>query len=76
MKSHGWRHPKTLDIKDDNAEAKKERSVVRPEAILERQKHTKTNEYIFEVKWHQKPMECNTWVKCETLLSMGYTSFS
>ena len=34
--------PKTLDIKDDNAEAKKERSVVRPEAILERQKRTKS----------------------------------
>ena len=50
--------------------------VVRPEAILERQKHTKTNEYIFEVKWHQKPMECNTWVKCETLLSMGYTGLN
>ena len=69
--------PTTFDIKkcsqDNTAEAKKERSmVVRPEAILERQKHTKTNEYIYKVKWHQKPMECTTWVKCETLLSMGY----
>jgi len=70
--------PKTLDLKkcsqDDTAEAKKERAmVVRPEAILERQKHTKTKKYIYEIKWHQKPMECNTWVERETLLLMGYS---
>ena len=54
-------------------EAKKERStVVMPEAILERQKYSKTKKYIHEVKWHQKQMECNSWVECETLLSIGY----
>merc|ERR1711985_27409 len=29
--------------------------------------------YIYEVKWMNKPLECNTWVKRDTLLAMGYS---
>merc|ERR1712193_548920 len=48
--------PKTLAVKkcamDDTAEAKKERAAaVIPDAIINRQKHTKTKKYIYEVKW-------------------------
>merc|ERR1712050_671423 len=70
--------PKTLDVKkcdmSDTAEGKKERAAkVTPEAILNRQKHTKTKKYIYEVKWMHKPVECNTWVERETILAMGYS---
>merc|ERR1712203_195922 len=70
--------PKTLDVKkcdmSDTAEAKKERAAaVTPEAILNRQKHTKTKKYIYEVKWMHKPVESNSWVERDTLLSMGYS---
>merc|ERR1712032_459966 len=58
----------------DTAEGKKERaSAVIPDAIINRQKHTKTKKYIYEVKWMHKPMECNTWVPREVLLEMGYS---
>merc|ERR1712056_114935 len=70
--------PKTLDVKkcdmSDTAEAKKERATkVVPEAIINRQKHTKTKKYIYEVKWQYKPTDANTWVERETLLAMGYS---
>merc|ERR1711972_1113327 len=70
--------PKTLDVKkcdmSDTAEAKKERAAaVIPDAILNRQKHTKTKKYIYEVKWMHKSMDSNTWVERETLLAMGYS---
>merc|ERR1712190_707648 len=70
--------PKTLDVKkcdmSDTAEAKKERAAkVVPEAIINRQKHTKTKKYIYEVKWQYKPTDANTWVERETLLAMGYS---
>merc|ERR1711998_418874 len=70
--------PKTLDVKkcdmSDTKEAKKERdSQVIPDAILNRQKHTKTKKYIYEVKWMHKGLESNTWVERETLLAMGYS---
>jgi len=70
--------PKTLDVKkcdmSDTAEAKKERAAaVTPEAILNRQKHTKTKKYIYEVKWMHKPVESNTWVERDTILAMGYS---
>merc|ERR1712061_120046 len=70
--------PKTFDVKkcdmSDTAEAKKERAAkVVPEAIINRQKHTKTKKYIYEVKWQYKPTESNTWVERETLLAMGYS---
>merc|ERR1711990_193679 len=70
--------PKSLDVKkcdmSDTAEAKKERAAkVVPEAILNRQKHTKTKKYIYEVKWMHKPVESNSWVERETLLAMGYS---
>merc|ERR1712232_621318 len=70
--------PKTLDVKkcdmSDTAEAKKERAAaVTPEAILNRQKHTKTKKYIYEVKWMHKSMESNSWVEREVLLDMGYS---
>merc|ERR1712137_1401193 len=44
-----------------------------PEAILNRQKHTKTKKYIYEVKWMHKSVDSNTWVERETLLAMGYS---
>merc|ERR1719387_2157065 len=58
----------------DTAEAKKERAAkVVPEAVLNRQKHTKTKKYIYEVKWMHKPVESNTWVERDILLEMGYS---
>merc|ERR1719473_1212852 len=70
--------PKTLDVKkcdmSDTKEAKKERdAAVIPEAVLARQKHTKTKKYIYEVKWTHKPIECNSWVERDILLAMGYS---
>merc|ERR1719231_1499053 len=70
--------PKTLDVKKcDNSETpegKKERAAaVFPDAIINRQKHTKTKKYMYEVKWMHKPNECNTWVERDTLLAMGYS---
>merc|ERR1719198_1927467 len=44
-----------------------------PEAVLTRQKHTKTKKYIYEVKWQHKGVESNSWVERETLLAMGYS---
>jgi elongation factor 3 len=69
---------KSLDVRKcdmtDTPEGKKERAAkVTPEAILNRQKHTKTKKYIYEVKWMHKPVESNTWVERETLLAMGYS---
>merc|ERR1711912_80180 len=58
----------------DTKEGKKERDQkVIPEAVLNRQKHTKTKKYIYEVKWMHKSVESNTWVERETLLAMGYS---
>merc|ERR1719379_1628114 len=70
--------PKTLDVKkcdmSDTPEAKKERAAaVIPDAILNRQKHTKTKKYIYEVKWMHRPVEATTWVEKETLLAMGFS---
>merc|ERR1712050_516166 len=70
--------PKTFDVKkcdmSDTAEAKKERAAkVVPEAIINRQKHTKTKKYIYGVKWQYKPVESNSWVERDTLLAMGYS---
>merc|ERR1712176_1501706 len=70
--------PKSLEVKkcdmSDSAEGKKERAAkVVPEAILNRQKHTKTKKYIYEVKWMHKPVESNSWVERDTLLGMGYS---
>jgi elongation factor 3 len=70
--------PKTLEVKkcdtSDTPEGKKERAMkVIPEAILNRQKHTKTKKYIYEVKWMHKAVESNTWVERDTVLAMGYS---
>merc|ERR1712100_683324 len=70
--------PKSLEVKKcdmtDTPEAKKERAAaVIPEALLNRQKHTKTKKYIYEVKWMHKSIESNSWVERETLLEMGYS---
>merc|ERR1711939_554204 len=70
--------PKSLDVKkcdmSDSKEGKAERAAaVTPEAVLNRQKHTKTKKYIYEVKWMHKPVESNTWVEREVLLKMGYS---
>merc|ERR1711998_707888 len=70
--------PKTLEVKKcdmtDTPEGKKERAAaVVPEALLNRQKHTKTKKYIYEVKWMHKSVESNSWVEREVLLEMGYS---
>jgi elongation factor 3 len=70
--------PKSLEVKKcdmtDSAEGKKERAQkIVPEAVLNRQKHTKTKKYIYEVKWMHKPLENNTWVERDSLLAMGYS---
>merc|ERR1712005_102401 len=70
--------PKTLEVKkcdmSDTTEGKKERAAaVVPEALLNRQKHTKTKKYIYEVKWMHKSVELNSWVEREILLEMGYS---
>merc|ERR1712137_1368593 len=70
--------PKSLEVKkcdmSDTPEGKKERAAkVVPEAILNRQKHTKTKKYIYEVKWMHKPVESNSWVERDTILAMGYS---
>merc|ERR1712048_1333069 len=58
--------PRELEVKkcdmSDTTEGRKERaSAVVPDAILNRQKHTKTKKYIYEVKWMHKSVESNTW---------------
>merc|ERR1712139_58956 len=70
--------PKSLEVKTcdmtDTPEAKKERAAaVIPDALLNRQKHTKTKKYIYEVKWMHKSVDSNSWVERETLLEMGYS---
>merc|ERR1712070_407499 len=70
--------PNALEVKKcymtDTPEGKKERALaVIPEAVLNRQKHTKTKKYIYEVKWTHKPVENNTWVEREHILAMGYS---
>jgi elongation factor 3 len=70
--------PKSLDVKkcdmSDSKEGKAERAAkVIPEAVLNRQKHTKTKKYIYEVKWQYKPVESNSWVERDILLAMGYS---
>merc|ERR1712178_205578 len=70
--------PNALEVKKcdmtDTPEGKKQRSmVIVPEAILNRQKHTKTKKYIYEVKWMHKPVESNSWVERDTILAMGYS---
>merc|ERR1711871_652604 len=70
--------PKSLDVKkcdmSDSKEGKAERAAaVTPEAVRNRQKHTKTKKYIYEVKWMHKPIEANSWVERDILLAMGYS---
>merc|ERR1712019_20286 len=70
--------PKSLEVKkcdmSDSPEGKKELAMkVIPEAVLNRQKHTKTKKYIYEVKWMGKPVESSSWVERDTLLAMGYS---
>jgi elongation factor 3 len=70
--------PKALEVKkcdmSDTAEGKKERAqAVIPDAILNRQKHTKTKKYMYEVKWMHKSVENNSWVERDSLLAMGYS---
>merc|ERR1719214_91900 len=53
--------PKSLEVKKcsmaDDKDGKHERAAaVVPDAILNRQKHTKTKKYIYEVKWMNKPL--------------------
>lgn len=70
--------PKTLDLKKcdmtDTKEGKATRdAAVVPDAIINRQKNTKTKKYIYEVKWQHKGMESNSWQEREVLLAMGYS---
>merc|ERR1711981_1198235 len=65
-------------LENQNQEAteddEKERAqAVIPEAVLNRQKHTKTKKYLYEVKWMHKSIENNAWVEREILLAMGYS---
>merc|ERR1719515_593498 len=58
----------------DTKEGKAERAAaVIPEAIINRQKNTKTKKYIYEVKWLHKSLELNSWVERDVLLAMGYS---
>merc|ERR1711959_352947 len=71
-------HPVALEMKKcdmtDSKEGKKERdSAIQPEAILARQKHTKTKKYIYQVKWMHKSDDWNSWVERDILLQMGYS---
>merc|ERR1712019_306885 len=70
--------PKSLEMKrcdmSDTKEGKAERAMALvPDAIINRQKHTKTKKYLYEVKWAHKGMESNSWVEREVLLAMGYS---
>merc|ERR1719191_1038464 len=70
--------PRTLEVKkcdmSDTKDGKATRdAAVVPEAILNRQKHTKTKKFIYEVKWMNKGLEANSWVERDTLLDMGYS---
>merc|ERR1719162_1108810 len=70
--------PRSLDVKKcdttDTKEGKAERAAaIVPEAIINRQKHTKTKKYIYEVKWQNKSMESNSWVEREILMAMGFS---
>merc|ERR1712139_564365 len=70
--------PKALEVKkcdmSDTPDGKKERAMaVIPEAILNRQKNTKTKKYTYEVKWMHKSFESNTWVERDVLLAMGFS---
>merc|ERR1712178_463380 len=52
----------------DTKEGKAERAAaVTPEAILNRQKNTKTKKYLYEVKWLHKSLELNSWVERDIL---------
>merc|ERR1712048_718534 len=69
---------KSMEMKkcdmSDTKEGKAERAMALvPDAIINRQKHTKTKKYIYEVKWMHKGVESNNWVERETLLAMGYS---
>merc|ERR1712238_60459 len=58
----------------DTKEGKAERAAaVIPEAIINRQKNTKTKKYLYEVKWLHKGMDSNTWVERDILLAMGFS---
>merc|ERR1712159_569975 len=70
--------PKALEVKkcdmSDTPEGKKQRAMaIVPEAILNRQKNTKTKKYTYEVKWMHKSFESNNWVERDILLAMGYS---
>merc|ERR1712139_48487 len=65
--------PKALEVKKcdmtDTAEGKEQRALaVAPDAILNRQKHTKTKKYIYEVKWQHKSMESNLGQMCSNVV--------
>jgi len=70
--------PKTLDLKKCDMSDTKEGKLTRdmnqiPDSIINRQKHTKTKKYIYEVKWMNKSLDSNTWVEREILMAMGYS---
>merc|ERR1712238_581147 len=70
--------PKTLDLKKCDMSDTKEGKFTRdmnqiPDSIINRQKHTKTKKYIYEVKWMNKSLDSNTWVEREILMAMGYS---
>jgi elongation factor 3 len=70
--------PRSLEVRrcdmTDTKEGKAERAAaLTPEALINRQKHTKTKKYIYEVKWMHKGLDNTCWVERESLLAMGYS---
>jgi len=70
--------PRSLEVRrcdmTDTKEGKAERAAcLTPEAIINRQKHTKTKKYIYEVKWMHKGLDNTCWVERESLLAMGFS---
>merc|ERR1712170_298226 len=72
MLSITWRSIKTrLQLSTSSGDLRVQMIVSRWR--INRQKHTKTKKYIYEVKWMHKGMESNSWVERDTLLAMGYS---
>merc|ERR1719246_52974 len=76
--SHGTsaqRHliSKKCDMTDTKEGKKTRDDAVVPDAIINRQKNTKTKKYIYQVKWQHKDTDQASWVERDTLLEMGFS---
>merc|ERR1719221_979377 len=62
-----------VDPKEDAKKAKiDEAGAVTPEACVNRRQKKKEKTYEYEVKWHLKDMDNNSWVEKDILVKMGY----